>query len=100
MSSEPMGVSQDTEACVLHLFHSPRTVINERHHMLPEAVQMKQWGEVRDKRTITICATVHNSIHYAYDRMMRGLPRPVWCTGKMREVVETMVQRTKECLAS
>lgn len=94
--NEPMGVKQEEEACVLHDYHSPVTVINERHHPLPVAVQMAAWGEVRDRRTEVVCSTGHNSVHYAYDKVMRGEPMPKWCVGRTRDMVDAMVDLTKE----
>jgi hypothetical protein len=76
------------EPCVLHASHSPVTIINERHHPFPQAWQEQLWGEVRDDRVVSVCATGHNSIHYAIGIVERTGKYPSWCVGKTRDIVE------------
>jgi len=83
-----MEVSQVEEPCVLHKFHSPVTVVNERHHPFPQAWQKTLWGEVRDDRTVFVCATGHNSVHSAISYYARNQKFPEWCVGKTRDLAE------------
>jgi aminopeptidase C len=77
-------VSQYAEPCVLHKTHSPITVINERHHPFPQAWQIDLWGDVRDSRTVAVCATGHNSIHEAIRYHEQWNKFPDWCRGATR----------------
>lgn len=81
-------VTQQEEPCVLHKVHSPITVINERHHPFPQAWQKNLWGSVRDNRTVSICATGHNSVHSAIVYYEKNGKYPEWCVGKTRDLAE------------
>lgn len=74
--------------CVLHRFHSPITILNEEHHPFPQSWQRKIWGEVRDNLTESVCATGHNSVHYAIDYFEDTGKFPWWCRGKTRDMAE------------
>lgn len=81
-------VAQWDAPCVLHKFHSPVTIINERHHPFPQSWQRALWGEVRDNRTVSVCATGHNSVHEAIRVFERTQKFPEWCIGSTRDLVE------------
>lgn len=82
-------VSQADKPCVLHIWHSPVTVVNELHHPFPQAWQKKLWGEVRDDRVVSVCATSHNSVHYAITYFQAYGDWPGWCVGKTRDLAES-----------
>ena len=86
---ENRQVFQDDEPCVLHLTHSPVTIINERHHPFPQAWQKALWGEVRDDRTVSLCATGHNSVHAAITYYEKNHRFPAWCIGKTRDLAQS-----------
>lgn len=66
------GVSQGEAPCVLHRHHSPITIVNELHHIFPQAWQRSLYeGRVPDQRLISVCATGHNTIHYALNYYAR-----------------------------
>lgn len=81
-------VYQRSAPCVLHKTHSPVTVVNELHHPFPQAWQKEIWGEVRDNRTVSVCATGHNSVHNAITYYVNNGKYPEWCVGKTRDIVE------------
>lgn len=84
-----LEASQEEAPCVLHLNHSPITVINEMHHPFPQAWQRALWGEVRDDRVVSVCATGHNSVHAAISYKEKHGSYPSWCVGKTRGLAET-----------
>lgn len=85
---ENREVAQWIEPCVLHDHHSPVTIINERHHPFPQAWQRAIWGEVRDDRTVSLCATGHNTVHQAIREVEKTGKYPSWCVGRTRDLVE------------
>ncbi len=84
-------MTQSKAPCVLHASHSPVTVINELHHPFPQAWQRKIWGEVRDDRTVSVCATGHNNVHQAILNFEFTGTYPSWCVGKTRDLAEEAV---------
>lgn len=81
------NISQEQAPCVLHKTHSPITVVNELHHPFPQEWQKEIWGEVRDDRTVSLCATGHNSVHAAIRERLKTGSLPAWCVGATRELV-------------
>ncbi len=84
-------VSQADEPCVIHAYHRPVTVVNELHHPFPQGWQREVWGEVRDTRTVSVCATGHNTIHAALRHWERYGNFPDYCIGRTRDLVEEAV---------
>lgn len=85
---------------MLHSTHSPITVLNELHHIFPQEWQRDIWGEVRDQRKASICATAHNSIHVALRAYDRGEGWPAWCVGKTRDLAMLAIVRRAEALVT
>lgn len=86
-------INQMVAPCVLHVTHSPVTVINELHHIFPMEWQRAIWGEVRDRETRPICSTGHNTLHAAqryYDK--NGL-WPTYCVGATRDMAAEGIRR-------
>lgn len=86
--NKPRTVSQRDMPCALHSFHSPITVVNELHHPFPQAWQKDVWGEVRDSRVVSLCATGHNSVHKAINVFEETGKWPDWCVGATRDLAE------------
>lgn len=93
-------VNQADEPCTLHKVHTPPTVINEGHHIFPEYLQARVWGETRDKRKQVICATTHNSVHHAIDTFLRHGVWPKEVRGSARALAKLGIQRYNEALAA
>lgn len=89
-------ITQDEAPCYLHKSHSPITVINEEHHPFPQAWQKNLWGEVRDDRTVPLCATGHNTVHYALLKFEQTGKWPDWCVGSTRDLCELAYERLHE----
>lgn len=82
------AISHERAPCVWHATHSPVTIINELHHVVPQAWQDKRYGKVI-LGPVPVCGTGHNSFHEALRRVCNhGEPIPRWCVGKMRDDVE------------
>lgn len=79
---------QTTRPCYLHRFHSPLTVVNEEHHPHPQEWQKALWGKVKDNRTVSLCATGHNTVHYCIDYFEKNGKYPLWCRGATRALVQ------------
>lgn len=94
----PLAVSQELEPCVLHSSHSPITVFNERHHVFPEYLQKRVWGETRDKEVQSVCSTGHNTVHGAITYYLDKAAWPAYAVGKTREMAAEAVKRYKEAL--
>lgn len=94
--SEPRTVSQEDAPCVLHRHHSPVTIQNEYHHPFPQAWQKNLWGEVRDDRVVSVCATAHNSVHIAISELEKTGKIPLWCVGTTRDLVEEAFRLREE----
>lgn len=58
--------------CTLHRVHKPKSWVQEKHHIFPEYLQRKVWGETRDRETADICSTSHNTIHMIIERLERN----------------------------
>lgn len=84
----PRSVTQDSNPCVLHKYHSPVTIINELHHPFPQAWQNKIWGKVKDHTTVSVDATTHNSIHFAIDYFENYKLWLPWCIGLTRDLAK------------
>ena len=52
----PLSTSQ---ACQVHKTHSPRSHVNERHHIWPQGEN----GPTVPENMVVVCATGHNNIH-------------------------------------
>lgn len=89
----PMHVAQWDEPCELHDYHSPVTVINEHHHIFPQELQRKLWGETRDQRVVTVCSTGHNTITYGWQQFLKDYDWPEWLRGRSRIICELGWQR-------
>ena len=61
--------------CVLHRIHLPRPVQTHRHHKFPKFLQLRKWGEVRDRRIINVCPTGHSDVHHAINVMLGSEPK-------------------------
>jgi hypothetical protein len=46
------------------------------------------FGAVVDNRTVSICATGHNSVHLAINTHEKTGQFPPWCVGATRELAE------------
>lgn len=84
---------QTAEPCVLHAEHRPVTIVNELHHPFPQEWQKALWGEVRDDRRVSLCATGHNNVHAAITYFEKNGEFPGWCVGKTRELAKTAFDR-------
>jgi hypothetical protein len=91
-----LQASQDDQPCVLHLEHRPVTIVNELHHPFPQEWQKELWGEVRDSRRVSLCATGHNNVHAAIRYYQSKGKFPVWCVGKTRDLAQTAFDRLAE----
>lgn len=95
----PASVTQAARPCEIHHTHSPITVINELHHVFPQELQREIWGETRDQRVVSVCATGHNTITYAWQQFRKTGRWPSWLVGTSREVCELGWQRYLEAKA-
>jgi hypothetical protein len=57
---------QTTDACQVHNTHSPRSHVNEKHHIRP----LGRGGANTPENRIVVCATGHNNIHQLLDAML------------------------------
>lgn len=64
-----LGVVLDPpeNTCVMHLDHSPRSLLLEIHSVFPRYLQEIVWGKgiVRDTETVTVCPTGRANIRLA-----------------------------------
>lgn len=52
--------------------HSPRPERIEKHHVYPQAAQVKRNGSVGDRFTQNLCDTGHASVHIGINRLLDG----------------------------
>jgi hypothetical protein len=64
------------------------TIVNELHHPFPQEWQKELWGEVRDDRRVSLCATGHNNVHAAIAYYEKNKKFPAWCVGATRDLAE------------
>lgn len=63
--------------CEVHKSHTPRSHINEKHHIWPQG----KGGPTVPENLVVVCATGHNNIHRAMDLLTAGKGAvPVWST--------------------
>lgn len=93
------GYFTTSEPCVLHDYHRPLSVVNELHHPFPQEWQRELWGEVRDDRRVSICATGHNNVHAALSWHAAYGEWPRWCVGNTRDLCELALFRLAEAQA-
>ena len=55
--------------CSLHRFHSPTTLVEADHHVVPQSWCIAA-GVPIDPETVDICATGHENVHYAIDLLV------------------------------
>lgn len=58
--------------CTLHRVHSPKSFVQERHHVFPEYLQKRVWGSTVDRELRDICSTSHNTIHWILQSLERN----------------------------
>lgn len=52
------------QRCELYLDHgSARPVFVQGHHLKPEYLQKRLWGEVRHNELIWLCGSCHDTVH-------------------------------------
>ena len=61
--------------CVLHRIHFPKPVRTHMHHVFAQYLQLRKWGEVRDRRTVKVCATGHDDVHHALNVLLGREPK-------------------------
>jgi hypothetical protein len=93
---ERLQATQEDSPCVLHKTHTPVTVVNELHHPFPQEWQKELWGEVRDNRRVSLCATGHNNVHAAIENYKKTNKFPDWCVGATRDLAELAFSRYEE----
>ncbi len=74
MSSPPQPVTLafTSAPCECVRQHVPVPASVELHHQYPQALQIKKYGKVVDKTTVSLCGTAHNNVHDALTRRLRG----------------------------
>jgi len=77
--------------CVLHLYHSPVSIVNELHHVLPLYLQKQLQLRVPDKTVVPLCGTGHSNVHAAITAYFKTGFWPAWCVGKTRDLAERAV---------
>lgn len=56
--------------------HNPLPVEVELHHLIPQWMQQRVWGRVRDQTLIPVCPTTHMNIHALINATLHGVPPP------------------------
>lgn len=75
--------------------HNPNALTTEQHHIFPQADQIRIWGQVRDRRTESLCRTSHGHVHLYIDWLLgRRNVRPRVNT-YIRQLAETGVDRIR-----
>lgn len=80
-------VTERVAACEVHGRHTPHTVVNERHHVFPQALQIALLGRVVYPETQVICATGHNTVHHGLAEALAGRPIPADVRNEERALV-------------
>lgn len=94
----PLAILNKIKPCALHLGHHPVTVYNEQHHIFPEYLQKRVWGETRDKEKVSICATGHNTVHGAITAFLDTGIWPRYATGKTRDLAKQAIIRYERAM--
>lgn len=82
-------------ACQVHKSHTPRSHINEKHHIWPQG----RGGPTVAENLVVVCATGHNNIHTAMDALYKhkgDVPAGFWrtFTAEERRLAELGYQRS------
>jgi hypothetical protein len=54
----------------------PRPVRTQGHHRLPQYLQLRLWGEVRDQDLLWLCGSCHDTVHALVSHWIDGWRRP------------------------
>lgn len=53
--------------------HSPKPLVVEEHHILPQYIQrQRHGGKLVDRQTVTLCPSGHRNVHKALDPFAEG----------------------------
>ncbi len=75
--------------------HNPNALMTEQHHVLPQGEQIRIWGQVRDRRTESLCRTSHGHVHLYIDWLLgRRVARPQ-VNAYIRQLAEVGVDRIR-----
>ncbi len=72
----PRTVAFAVEPCRCTTRHVPAPLECEKHHILPQAVQLTLWGRLRQPQTVTLCRSTHRNVHIYLDALLAGKPLP------------------------
>lgn len=59
----PATATATSRPCELYRWHAPPVVQTEGHHRLPQYLQRRLWGEVRDETLLWLCGNCHAATH-------------------------------------
>jgi hypothetical protein len=79
--------------CVLHRIHLPRPVRTHKHHVFPKYLQIRKYGQIRDKELVYVCATGHDDVHAAIEALLLSRPIPRGVGQKEWQMATEAVQR-------
>ena len=71
-SSERISLPFEDDPCQCVGRHVPAPMRVERHHVYPQAEQIKCHGKVVDKTLVSLCDTSHASVHIAMSKTLKG----------------------------
>jgi hypothetical protein len=82
--------------CEVHANHTPRSHVNEIHHVWP----LGEGGPDIPENKVVVCATGHNSIHQLMSLWLKGAAEPPWSirrqyTPDERRLAQTGYDRIK-----
>jgi hypothetical protein len=90
-AQEHLTIAQKVAPCTVHSTHAPHTMVNERHHVFPQALQIALLGKVVHLELRVVCGTGHSTIHYGINERLAGRQVPSEIRGAERALVEQAV---------
>jgi hypothetical protein len=74
---EPRTADAADHPCQLYAHGTgPRPVRTQGHHRLPQYLQLRLWGEVRDHDLLWLCGSCHDTVHALVSHWIDGWRRP------------------------
>lgn len=58
-----LGLWYPDQPCQLVAYHAPEPVIVQGHHIHPQFLQNRVWGNIRDNDLKWLCGSCHDSVH-------------------------------------
>lgn len=80
---QPTTATAVSRPCELYDYHRPVVVRTQGHHRLPQYLQERLWGKVRDQTLLWLCGSCHDAVHEWIGFLLGETRRPAPEPGRL-----------------